>query len=187
MVMTWLKIGLMLGTFTTGVLWAAHPALLEKPTAEKSLPAGPKEERAKSAHLDYYGDPLPPGALARLGSIQLRSQNYHSSLAYSPDGKTLIAVGYADLKAYFWDVATGRQIKATKCPVWADALTQDGRVGANWRPSAHPTAATSPPPPPPRSSGRSGMQAPDARYPSSRCRVCRKKVSSSSFVGTWGR
>jgi len=40
---------------------------------------------------DCYGDPLPPGALARMGSIRLRHKEGITSAAFSPDATVLAA------------------------------------------------------------------------------------------------
>ncbi len=55
---------------------------------------------------DAYDDPLPPGAIARLGTARLRDLPYSRDL--TPDGKTLIA-GYAGANRMF-EIATGREI-----------------------------------------------------------------------------
>src|SRR5947208_2758487 len=44
------------------------------------------------ARTDRYGDPLPPGAIARLGSIRWRVDGEQTSVRYAPDGKTLLVV-----------------------------------------------------------------------------------------------
>ena len=48
--------------------------------------------RAKPGTCDRFGDPLPEGAVARLGSGRWRIDGKPLSLRYSPDGKTLIAL-----------------------------------------------------------------------------------------------
>jgi WD40 repeat protein len=53
---------------------------------------------------DLCGDPLPPGAIARMGTVRLRHENYVTSVAFSPDGKTL-ASGNANTTILIWDVA----------------------------------------------------------------------------------
>ena len=60
---------------------------------------------------DLHGDPLPPGTVARLGTVRWRGDISCNSLAFTPDGKTLSAWS-ADLFA--WDVATGQQRRVTK-------------------------------------------------------------------------
>lgn len=58
---------------------------------------------------DLYGDPLPPGALMRLGSVRLRRLG--STIAYSADGKTLISFSSRDKTIRHWDPATGRELR----------------------------------------------------------------------------
>jgi WD40 repeat protein len=62
-------------------------------------------------HLDQHGDPLPPGAIARFGTVRFRvgSDRARYSHALSPDGKFL-AVESAD-GIDLWDTDTGRVAK----------------------------------------------------------------------------
>jgi RNA polymerase sigma factor (sigma-70 family) len=69
-------------------------------------------ERAAS-RLDLHGDPLPPGARVRLGTIRFRPAEVrltgHLALTFSPDGKELYTVGDGELEV--WDSNTGRPIR----------------------------------------------------------------------------
>src|SRR5262249_32629134 len=59
------------------------------------------------SRTDAYGDPLPEGALARLGTSRLFQGDKVRSLAFSPDGKILASAG--DTEAIFlWDAVTGK-------------------------------------------------------------------------------
>ncbi len=60
---------------------------------------------------DLYGDPLPEGALARLGSVRFHHPGGLIAAAFSPDGKTMMAVGAEEdsLSVRFWDMADGKE------------------------------------------------------------------------------
>jgi WD40 repeat protein len=95
-----------------GVGLAAQHFLTMKP-AETPAPASTPPEKPKNKQTkrtDLYGDPLPPGAVARMGSLQLRHEGAH--LAFSADGKTLTSAGW-DRTVRFWNVGTGRQVRQT--------------------------------------------------------------------------
>lgn len=81
---------------------------------------------------DLYGDPLPPGAVARMGTIRLRGAS--DRVAFSPDGKQLISTDWLSIRT--WETATGKLLKRT--PLYAPAgqaipsfveclLTADGK------------------------------------------------------------
>jgi WD40 repeat protein len=66
--------------------------------------------QAAPVRLDRYGDPLPEGALARLGTIRLRTPNGPRHLAFTPDGRSL--AGSDGQEVYFWDVRTGKLLRS---------------------------------------------------------------------------
>src|SRR5262249_57664947 len=87
---------------------ASPPPALPGPAArEADLP---RAEEAKPGRTDLYGDPLPPGAVARVGSLRLWLGGQFNALAYSPDGKAVAACGY-DSIIPLWDPSTGRQVR----------------------------------------------------------------------------
>src|SRR5438067_10219773 len=56
------------------------------------------------------GDTLPPGAVARLGTVRYRNVGRVFSVAFSPDGRTLLA-GAWDRSIRLWDLATKQELR----------------------------------------------------------------------------
>jgi RNA polymerase sigma factor (sigma-70 family) len=76
-------------------LWE-HSA--EPPKAEGKAKAEPPRQ-------DRHGDPLPAGALARLGTVRFAHSGGIHALAYSPDGRLLASAGPGSVR--LWDARTG--------------------------------------------------------------------------------
>jgi len=58
---------------------------------------------------DAYGDPLPRGAVARLGTVRWRHGGA-SAFAFTRTGDTLVSVGGSAIQ--FWDVKTGKVVRS---------------------------------------------------------------------------
>ncbi len=65
---------------------------------------------ADGDHKDAFGDPLPKGAVARLGSIRFRHEGAVNDVAFAPDGKSIFS-GSADRTIRQWDLKTGKAIR----------------------------------------------------------------------------
>ena len=63
----------------------------------------------KPERTDRYGDPLPKGAVMRLGTVHF-CQPFPWSLAFTPDGKALASGGY-DNRIHLWDPETGKDLR----------------------------------------------------------------------------
>jgi RNA polymerase sigma factor (sigma-70 family) len=72
--------------------------------------AGASANEQKPARVDLYGDPLPEGAIARLGTVRLRQSGGLRALVFSPDGKSIITGGRSSA-LHQWDLATGKELR----------------------------------------------------------------------------
>jgi WD40 repeat protein len=83
------------------------------------------------ADVDQYGDPLPPGAVARLGTKRFQLSSVIRRIAFLPDGKTLIS---ASESIRVWDAATGQlKREMADAPGWMIsllAISPDGKIMA---------------------------------------------------------
>jgi WD40 repeat protein len=104
---------------------------------QKTLP--PEKEKLREA-VDQFGDALPPGALARLGTIRWRLEpDGANCMAFSKDGKTLLT-GNSDTGVTAWEMQTGKILrrlpeKPELRKAWLGydtvvALSADGRTAA---------------------------------------------------------
>jgi hypothetical protein len=92
---------------------ASWVVLLALPTVVGPAAVGGPPERGPMPHLvDLYGDSLPDGAIARLGSVRLRHPGLQD-IALCPDGKAAVTVG-EDQMVRWWDLKTGRQTRSTR-------------------------------------------------------------------------
>ncbi len=104
---------LALTLLVAGSGWAAHWTFNAKSsesneTTEKAAPKqAVPEERPRT---DVFGDPLPPGAVARLGTIRFRHlESQIWRFAVSPDGRTLATAARRGLT--LWDMGTGKPLR----------------------------------------------------------------------------
>lgn len=72
-------------------------------------PESPPAE-AKSGRTDLYGDALPPGAIARLGTVRFRHGGPVHAVAFSPDGK-ILASAAGDSTIRLWEMPTGKELR----------------------------------------------------------------------------
>jgi RNA polymerase sigma factor (sigma-70 family) len=110
-----------------GAGWAAFQARTTTPAAEGADP--PKPEAGQQPRTDLHGDPLPEGAIARLGTTRFRHVQA-AALAFTADGKSLLTCG--DRIIRFWDPASGRLLREQPFPPESGflAVSADGRLMA---------------------------------------------------------
>ncbi len=92
----------------------------------------PIPRTANPPGLDVHGDPLPEGAVARLGTIRLNHGDFLQGVAFTPDGKSLLSFGWINGKVRVWDPSTGKERLAIEPSETARrrgfALSPDGRT-----------------------------------------------------------
>jgi WD40 repeat protein len=93
--------------YFTSLVTSLILALLQ---AEEAKPPSVSKNltRQGPVRTDLHGDPLPAGALSRIGTVRFRHANTILSVAYSPDGDTLAVSTHDGL--HLWEVATGKHL-----------------------------------------------------------------------------
>ena len=85
---------------------------------------------ASGPRADNHGDPLPKGALLRLGTVRLRHADGVCAVAYAPGGKLLASIS-RDRTLRLWEAGTGRQVRQWSEPegeFYAVAFSPNGRT-----------------------------------------------------------
>jgi len=113
-----LALGLLLGMSTGGVaiLTLREPM---SPLPQAARPPEPSKAEEKSAvRVDRYGDPLPPGVSARLGTLRFRAPGEIGALAFAPDSKTLLVSSHGGM--FLFDALSGKRLRRipSASPSW---------------------------------------------------------------------
>jgi RNA polymerase sigma factor (sigma-70 family) len=91
------------------------------------------EQEATAPRTDCHGDPLPAGALARLGTRRFRHDYELRALVFGPRDRTLFSAG-SDRIIRVWDVASGKNLARMtghSAQINALALSPDGKLLAS--------------------------------------------------------
>src|SRR5262245_22473753 len=126
-----------LAPVAAGVGWGGSITPAEPQKAHAARNGEAPQPPAARPRADLFGDPLPPGALARLGTVRFRPGLALALVAFSADDR-LLATATQNTEAddnlsslCLWDRATGkrlRQFGVRKTPYLCLALAPDGKT-----------------------------------------------------------
>jgi WD40 repeat protein len=88
----------------------------EQPRPALAENSGVSHQPQTPAAVDSFGDPLPEGAVARLGTVRFRPGANTRTVAYAPNGKVMASAGLYGIGLCFWDVDTGRPLHKLSTP-----------------------------------------------------------------------
>ena len=106
--------------------WFVVATMLMGSVYEQSCFAQIVRNANRPERVDLYGDPLPTGAVGRMGTSRFRLGTRVGSVAFSPDGRSL-AVPSQSSGVPIWDTATGRLIMTL--PPRKGVEPEDGSIG----------------------------------------------------------
>ncbi|AWM40905.1 ECF RNA polymerase sigma factor SigM [Gemmata obscuriglobus] len=129
LVLTLLAAGLVVGAATT----ADQPPAGDSPVRSPVAALAPEEPVRNPERTDRHGDPLPEGAVARIGTQRFRHGGGSvNRVLPTPDGKMLVSKNYyGDASVLVWELATGRllhQFPGHYKENRAVALSPDGKT-----------------------------------------------------------
>jgi RNA polymerase sigma factor (sigma-70 family) len=118
-----LSLVLALGVLGGGIAAVAPPS---RPVEAKSR-ADAKPAPAEKPRADRHGDPLPAGAIARLGTVRWRSSEEVEAMAFAPDGKTLAAASWHVIRVFDAKGNLVREIRTDDRECQSLAFSSDGK------------------------------------------------------------
>jgi len=112
-----------------------EPKIFELPPQPKAAEAPAnqdqqdgKEKKDAVRNVDFFKDPLPPGAVTRLGTVRRRPGSGPVSLHFLAEGKVLAVQGAGGLLSLqFWDAASGLLLRRLPS-VPGGAFSADGKL-----------------------------------------------------------
>jgi RNA polymerase sigma factor (sigma-70 family) len=126
---------LLLSALAAGAGLLTHQTLAGQRPEARAQDAPPGDGNDKGpVRLDRFDDPLPPGALARLGTTRFRIRGAVACLAFSPDSKLLAGGSRNGDALVLWDAATGKELRRFEGHqgwVWGVAFSPDGKTLAS--------------------------------------------------------
>jgi WD40 repeat protein len=94
----------------------------DPPLPGAALPVEPREVKPA---VDRHGDPLPPHAVARLGTLRFRGPRVVLQAAGVPGGKQLLGLGLRPT-VVLWDSTSGREVRRFEAPARRSVRTDAG-------------------------------------------------------------
>src|SRR5713101_1723863 len=95
-----------------------------------TIPGQGSRSEDRPLRADLYGDPLPEGAIARLGTVRFRHRLIQT-VAWSPDSAILASATLYECTIRLWDVATGKEPRRMPESATAIAWSPDGKTLAS--------------------------------------------------------
>src|SRR5262249_47026855 len=97
-------------------------------------------QEANQPRFDYYGEALPQGAIARMGTMRVKDYRlgFGPATAFSPDGKILATGGLEHIR--LWEFPSGKVLRElrdgdrtkTYCSLAFLTNSQLASIGSNW-------------------------------------------------------
>src|SRR5262249_7581631 len=112
----------LLGTGTSFLVQQGHAQNAAPAAAAAADEPKPADAPPAGAKTDLYGDALPEGALARMGTLRWRHGGPVNFVGFTEGGKHLVT---CSSDGYFrvWDVANGKEVRKFGKPAQVDPNT----------------------------------------------------------------
>src|SRR5579872_4668285 len=106
----------------TGLLVGGLLAGLSLSRNNPNAPKAAAGQRDQAGGLDFYGDPLPAGAVARLGSSRFRVGGATRGLAFANGDQSLVTAT-SESRVVLFDCSTGRLLREIITrPQWIEKM-----------------------------------------------------------------